>query len=161
MHIDGSTATFQVSIKDELTFETYIGQFKVKCFKTPLDTIKADRFYRELIGSVSPTMASITAQNMAFAISELSVRTLEAPNWFNLKSEVPGSQLSEKVLTEILSKAIEAEEEYRKQQKDKFEAIQKRLQTKFESNIIKKQTLEEEEPVAEDGEPEEIDIESE
>jgi hypothetical protein len=164
MIIENSQATVEVSIKDELTFETYIGIFKFKGFLTPIDTIKADRIYRELIGSVSPNLASISAQNMAFSISQLSVRTVEAPHWFDLKSELPGGRLAENVLTELLSLSIEAEEKYREQQKAKFVEIQKRLQTKFENSTIKKRAddvTEEDEDKAEDGEPEEIDLESE
>jgi hypothetical protein len=165
MIIENSQAVVEVSIKDELSFETYIGLFKFKGFLTPIDTIKADRIYRELIGSVSPGLASISAQNMAFSISQLSVRTVEAPHWFELKSELPGGRLAENVLTELLSLSIEAEEKYREQQKAKFIEIQKRLQTKFENSAIKKRAddtaEEEDENKADDGEPEEIDLESE
>lgn len=160
MVLDGSQATFEVAIKDDLTFETYIGTFRVKCFLSPIDMIKADRLYRELIGAVSPMMASNAVQSMTFAISQLSVRVLEAPDFFRLKSELPGGHLTDNVLSEILGLAIEAEDLYRKQQKDKFDAIQKRLQTKFEKGTIKKIEPDQEEAEVSNGDKEEeIDLE--
>ena len=144
MVIENSNATFEFSAKDERSFETYIGVFKVKCFLTPLDLLKADRVYRELIGSISPMLASTTAQNMAFALSQLSVRILEAPSFFDLKAEIPGGYLPESILISILDKALEAEELFLKQQKKKFDKIQKKLKTKIQAGVIIKDSSNEE-----------------
>ncbi len=149
MNFDGSFATFEFSHKDDLSYETYIGVFRTKCFLTPIDIIKADKTYRELIGEISPLLASNSAQTMAFCISQLSARVTEAPDFFRIRSGLPGGHLPEGVLTAILEKCIEAEELYRKQQRDKFNEIQKKLQVKFEEGKIKKneedQSSEEEE----------------
>ena len=54
--IDYSEGTAQFTIKatSETNGETYSGRFKVKCYLNPLEYIRADSKYRELIGNSNP-----------------------------------------------------------------------------------------------------------
>jgi len=147
MIIEGTTATFDIAIQDdELTMETYMGNFKVKCFLHPLEIIRADRIYRELIGPINSMMAGDTAQNYAFAISQLSVRLIDYPDFFKNPNapDLLGSHMPEKVLIGVLNNSIDAETEFRAQQKKTFENTQKRLLAKYKQKKIKKQVSEEE-----------------
>lgn len=141
MIIEGNTATFDIAIQDDLTMETYMGNFKVKCFLNPLETIRADRIYRELIGATNSVMAGDTAQNYAFAISQLSVRIIDCPDFFKNPNapELYGSHMPEKVLIGVLNNSIDSETVFREQQKKAFENTQKRLLMKYKKNKIKKQ----------------------
>lgn len=147
MIIEGSTAVFDIAIQDDLTMETYIGNFKVKCFLSPLEVIRADRIYRELIGSVNSVMAGDTAQNYAFAISQLSVRIINCPDFFKNPNapDLFGSHTPDKVLIGVLNSSIDAETHFREQQKKTFENTQKRLLNKYKQNKIKKQNLQSDE----------------
>lgn len=161
MIIEGSEASFEVAETDQLTRTTYMGSFRVKCFLSPLEKIKADRIYRELIGAVNPVMASGDAKNMAFAISQLTVRVIEGPDFFkNQKNpDLPGGHLPDDILISILDKAIDAETEFREQQRKAYEETQKRMTKKFKEQRIKKRVEEEEEVPKKPGEEEEINVE--
>ena len=145
MIIEGTTATFDIAIQDELTMETYMGNFKVKCFLSPLETIRADRIYRELIGPINSMMAGDTAQNYAFAISQLSVRIINSPDFFKNPNapDLYGSHMPENVLIAVLNNSIDSETKFREQQKKAFENTQKRLLAKYKQKKIKKQILDE------------------
>ena len=154
MIIEGSQATFEIAVQDNVTMTSYMGPFKVKCFLTPLETIRADRIYRELIGPVNSVMAADQARTYAFAISQLAVRVINSPDFFKNpeQPDLAGGHLPESVLIKILDMAIDAESEFRDQQKKKFEETQKRLVKKYKSNKIKKrvEAEDEEEPVEEE-----------
>jgi hypothetical protein len=142
MIIEGSTAIFDIATQDELTMQTYIGNFKVKCFLSPLEIIRADRIYRELIGPINSVMAGDQAQNMAFAISQLSVRIIDCPDFFKNPNspDLFGSHMPEKVLIAVLNDSIDAETQFRGQQAKTFENTQKRLLNSYKQKKIKKQT---------------------
>lgn len=156
--INGSEGTFQIAEIDTLTRTTYMGSFAVKCFLNPIETIKADRLYRELIGPTNSVMASSQAQSYAFAISQLAVRVIKNPDFFNNPQhpDLPGGHLPEDILIKILDRAIDAEGLFRDQQTKKFEDTQKRLLAKFKTNKIKKRASDDpEDMVPEDDEGEE------
>lgn len=148
MIIDGTTATFDIAVQDTLTMETYMGNFKVKCFLSPLEVIRADRIYRELIGAINSSMAGDIAQNYAFAISQLSVRIVNCPDFFKNPNapDLLGSHMPETVLITVLNSSIDAETTFRAEKKKAFENTQKRLLSKYKQNKIKKQASEEDEP---------------
>lgn len=158
IRIEGSKAYFDYHGIGAKSNETYIGEFCVKCIMSPLDHLKADRLYRELIGSINPHLASKDAQNYAFALSQLKYRIIEMPEFFKNK-ELDGGHLDSNVLIEIINLAIEAEEEYQSQQDKKI----KDLQDMLASRIKNKEITPEEEDVKEvdplkDEEIPEIDL---
>lgn len=132
---EGSKAFFEYSNIGDRSNTTFMGEFCVKCVMSPLDHLKADRLYRELIGSVNPHLASQEAKNFAFALSQLKQRVLEAPDFFK-HSEIDGGHLDSNVLIDIINSAIEAEEEYKDQQDEKTKKIQELLTKRIKSKEI-------------------------
>ena len=139
---EGSKAYFDYSGLGKDTNESYMGEFCVKTIISPLDSIKIDRLYRELLGSINPHLASDATQNYAFALSQLKYRVLEMPEFFKNK-ELDGGHLDASVLVEIINLAIEAEEEYKNEQEKKIQQIQAMLASKIKKKEIVKQEEEE------------------
>lgn len=134
--LQGSEAEFTVSVIGKQSGETFQGSFKVKCFLSPIDVIKADRFYRELLGSITPHLATSEAQNMCFALSQLKYRTLKSPSgWKN--EEIDGGHLDMNIVIEVLNNAIKAQEMYQKQSKQRLEKLQKQLTKDIKEEKIK------------------------
>jgi len=148
---EGSKAYFDFSSVGDRTNTTYMGEFCVKCVMSPMDHLKADRLYRELIGSINPHLASQDAKNYAFALSQLKQRVLESADFFKNR-ELDGSHLDSNVLIGIINKAIEAEEEYKEQQDEKTKKIQEMLAKRIKNKDI------EPEPEAEEAIGDEEDI---
>jgi len=149
---NGSTATYHYSGTGEKDMTTIMGEFKFKCVITPIDSIKIDRLYRELIGNVNPHLASENAKNMAFALSQLKHRVVESPDFFKNK-ELNGGHLDPTVLVDIVNASIEAEAEFIKNQKEKLKELQSRL-----SGAVRGGTLKKEDEFEDPIDPEEIDI---
>jgi len=146
---DGSVAEFDYHDVGDRTNTTYMGVFRVKTIVSPMDMIRADRLYRELIGSVNPHMASKETQNFAFALSQLKVRILEAPDFYK-NSDLDGSHLDSNILIDIINKSIDAEEEYKKQIDNKLKEMQELLSKRIRNNEIKKEEEIDIEPGTED-----------
>lgn len=150
---EGSKAFFDYQNIGDRTNTTFLGEFCVKCIMSPLDHLKADRLYRELIGPVNPHLASKEAKNYAFALSQLKQRVLEAPDFFK-NSEMDGGHLDSNVLIDIINEAIEAEEAYQDQQDEKTKKIQELLAKRIKNNEIEPEPESEEAITDEEGEEE-------
>lgn len=135
IRIEGSKAYFSYHGVGKKTNETYMGDFCVKTSLSPLDFIKADRLYRDLIGSVNPHLATQEAQNYAFALSQLKYRIIEMPEFFKNK-ELDGGHLDSNVLIEIVNIAIEAEDEFQKEQERKIKEMQEMLASRIKKKEI-------------------------
>jgi len=155
MEIESSmpTSDFDIHYVDSLTRKTYIGSFTAKCYLTPIDFIKADSIYRQLLGPVSPHLASNIVSSFASAISQLQVRLTKSPDWFSQSneefSEVYGGHLPIELLAEIVNKTNEVQENYAKKVKQDFEKVQKKL---FKNLSKGKYKPEEEEEKSEEAE---------
>jgi len=136
---DGSVAEFDYHGVGDKTNSTYMDTFRVKTIISPMDLIKADRLYRELIGSVNPHMASSDTQNFAFALSQLKIRLLDPIPEFFKNKELDGSHLDANVLIDIINLAIDAEEAYQKQAQDRLKAMQDMLAKRIKNNEIEKE----------------------
>lgn len=136
IRIEGSKAYFDYSGVGAKTNETYMGYFCVKCILSPLDYLKADRLYRELIGSVNPHLASKEAQNYAFALSQLKFRVIDDIPEFFKNRELNGGHLDSNVLIEIVNLAIEAEEAFQEQQQKKISEMQEMLASRIKNKEI-------------------------
>jgi hypothetical protein len=156
---EGSKATFDFSSMGLVTNESFSGEFAVKCAISPIDHLKSDRLYRELIGEVNPHLASQEAQNYAFALSQLKQRVIESPHFFKNK-EIDGGHLDSNVLVEIVNIAIEAEAKYREQQNERMEKVQETLTKRIQDGQIKKEEeVNEEEIVSHEETVTEINLE--
>lgn len=156
---DGSVAEFDYQGIGDLTNITYMGVFRCKTVISPLDHIKADRLYRELLGSVNPHLASKETQNYAFALSQLKVRLLEFPDFYRNK-ELDGAHLDSNVLIDLINKAIDAQEEYKKELADKLKRMQDMLAKRIKNKEIEREDEIDQEPGTgiEDEDIPEIDL---
>lgn len=101
------TTQFTIDEKGDVTGKDYAGVFTVKTRLTHNDRFKQDAIKRGLLGG-DPTTASPQAQSMAEAFSQISIRVIDAPDWW--KQSDGGTQLADfSVITSIYTKAIEAE----------------------------------------------------
>jgi len=142
---DGSIAEFDYQGIGERTQQTYLGTFRAKCIISPMDHIKADRLYRELLGTVNPHLASKETQNFAFALSQLKVRLVDFPDFFKNK-ELNGSHLDSNVLIDIINKSIDAQEEYKEQLDERLKNMQDMLAKRIKNKQIEKEEDIEQEP---------------
>lgn len=142
---EGSVAEFDYQGVGDNSNQTYMGSFKAKCVVTPMDHIKADRLYRELIGSVNPHLASKETQNFAFALSQLKVRLISMPDFFKNR-ELDGSHLDSNILIDIVNKTIDAQEEYKDELDERLQNMQKMLAKRIKSKEIDKEEDIEKEP---------------
>lgn len=141
-NFNGSFATFDYAGTGNKTKTHYMGTFKVKCLLSPLDKIKIDRTYRELVGSTNPHMASKTATDYIFALSQLKYRVIESPDFFKNK-EFDGGHLDGNVLAEIINLCIDAEAEYEEMQNEKVEMLNNRLaESVKKGKLVKKEEFE-------------------
>lgn len=153
---NGSLAEFDFHGIGEESNTTYMGTFSVKCIISPIDHLKADRLYRELIGSTNPHLASKKAQNYAFALSQLKYRIAEAPDFFKNK-EIDGGHLDSNILIELINLCVDAEEEFKTHQDDKVKSLQDMLASRIKNKQIVKEE-EAEDPIEESEEVPEIDL---
>lgn len=107
----------------------YEGTFKFSCFLSPMQVISADKDYRDLLGN-NPTLASSLADNLAYALSQLKYRVLEAPPFWNDGSRFPGSSVKDiDVIDLVLEASIVAEIKYREELSKRHEDAIVKLKT--------------------------------
>ena len=155
MEINGSQATFDLSIIGNKTNESYMGTFKAKCLLSPLEEIEADRLYREIIGQ-NAHLATEHVRRLAFALAQLDQRLVEFPPFWENDRLGGGHIEDDNIILEVLDRAIEAQEKFIEGKKKELEERQKRL-----TQMIKKKQIEKEpevEQVGDEAEPEEVEI---
>lgn len=152
---DGSIAEVDFQGIGEKSNTSFMGVFRFKCVISPIDYLKTDRLYRELLGSINPHLASKDAQNFAFALSQLKFRIVESPDFFKNK-EIDGGHLDKNILIDLINLAVDAEQEFKKLQNEKVKKLQDMLTARIKNKEIVKDE-ESEEPI-EDKEIPEIDL---
>jgi hypothetical protein len=118
---------------------TYAGTFKFRCFLTPTMKIAANREYREMLGP-NPSMAGEHESELAWALSQLRQRVLEAPPFWQA-GKMAGDIEDANIIQTVLDAAIRAELKYvenlkeRKEQQVKLarEAAEKFLKEQAEN----------------------------
>lgn len=134
--LDGSIGEFNVTEIGKNSGESFSGDFTVKCFLNPLEVLKADRLYRELMGAINPHLASSEAQNFSFALSQLKFRIIKSPSgWKN--TEIDGGHLDDNIVITVLNKAIEAQIQYKKRSIDRMKGLQDKLTEQIKDETIK------------------------
>ena len=109
--LNGNKASFEVNMIGDMTKQSFSGSFTCKCVLNPLEFIKADALYRELLGNTHPAMASSRAQDMSFALAQLKYRLVEFPPAWK-SDEINGSTVDENILYQVLNMSFEAEKKY-------------------------------------------------
>jgi hypothetical protein len=127
---------FFVQIEGEIDAETYKGTFTVKGSLSPLDTIKADRRYRELMGK-DIQYATDHASQLAFSLAQLNQRIVDSPDWWH-NTELNGGHLDENIIFDVFAKSIECEKEYRAKRKEQADGYKKIINEKLNSGEIAK-----------------------
>lgn len=134
---DDGTANFTIDSEGIATKDTYRGTFTVKCMLSPLEFIKADRLYRQLVGD-NVSSAHPTARSNAFALSQLKFRIVKAPPFWQ-NDELAGGHVENNIIAEVMESAITAEEKYREQKQKEAEELQKILTDKIKKNEIERE----------------------
>ena len=127
--------------------ETYMGTFVFKALLTPMDTIAIDRDYRELLGPVSPNLASRDTYNVAFAAANLKHKIAKSPSFWTdgVENSFPGTQIKggEDLIGHVMEASYLAETLYKDGLKKRHEEALKKIQAGLEK-IQKDAELEEE-----------------
>jgi hypothetical protein len=137
--IEGNTARWEINLEGEIKGK-YVGTFRFKCFLNPLESIAANREYRELIG-VSPTMAPEHESFMAYAITQLKYRVIEFPPFWSTGQSFNGDLPDTNILSAVLDAAISAEVKYKKILKEKKENAIKVASKALEEKLLESHEL--------------------
>jgi len=128
--LDGSIGFFSVNEIGSVTQETFAGEFAVKCILSPLDQIKANKLYRDLIGETSPHLVPENIGALALALSQLKYRIIKAPaGWKH--DEIDGGHLDANIVTEVLNRAVECQVKFQQEAKKRLEGLQAKLTEQY------------------------------
>lgn len=117
-------APFTVNCVGEETGQTWAGNFSTKLRLTHRDHIVKDRRRREILGGEHPETAGERAVNLAFLVSELEVRLVKFPTWW----EAHGFGIDfedDKVLGEVYDGMVKAVKAYQDERKAKADEAAK------------------------------------
>lgn len=120
--IEGNTATWEISLQGDVS-GTYTGKFRFKCILSPTHKIAANREYRELLGN-NPTLTPEYESNLAYALTQLKYRVLEAPPFWSATQNstgYAGDIADTNVIMAVLDAAVEAEIKYKRLLKKRTE----------------------------------------
>ena len=148
--ITGNVATWSPRLEGDIN-GTYLGTFKFRCVLSPTQRISANRKYREMLG-VNPTLAGEHESNLAYALTQLEQRIIEAPPYWTSTAQISGVEgdlFDDSVIMAALDAAIGAEIKYRDELKKRKDEALKRSR-KAADKLIEENKVEEE--VEEDGE---------
>jgi len=94
---------------------TYAGQFRFRCVLAPTQRISANAKYRAMLGA-NPTLAGEHESALAYALTQLEVRVIEAPPFWTAtvpKSGEAGDLEDDNIIMAALDAAIASEVMYR------------------------------------------------
>lgn len=139
---DKSTASVVITVLDEVKDTEERGIFKFRCHLTPMDIIDTDAFYRELIG-VRPSESDRVADRMAYSLSQLRYRVIDAPEWWKKdpegRSQIWGGHCNKNVVVEVFNVAVTAETLYLEKLKKESKHARQILEEKFDSGEIERE----------------------
>jgi len=135
--LDGSLADFSVNLIGAATKESFIGTFTVKCVLNPIEEIKANKLYRELLGETNPHLANEDIHNLALALSQLKFRVVKSPaGWKH--SEIDGGHLDANIVLHVFNMALEARILFHKEAGKRVEGLKKKLEEQFNNGELTK-----------------------
>jgi len=146
MRIDGSFGIFDINLVGTLTNNTYLGTFKVKCLLSPIEQIKADKLYRDLLGN-NAHLTSNHVASLAYAASQLHMRIVDAPPFWD-GADLGGTHIEdENVILEVIEKAIEAQAIFVEEKREELKKRQKILANMIKGDVIEREEEEGSEPI--------------
>lgn len=149
IRIDEDCGIFSVNIQGNNTNQTYLGQFKCKCILSPIEQIKSDKLYRDLLGN-NAHLAGGHVTKITYALSQLHIRLLETPPFWD-GGELGGGHLKDdNVILAVLDKAIECQVRFVEEKQKEKEEIQKMLSERLLKKDLVKDEVEEEEEEEDD-----------
>ncbi len=118
---------FESTEAGEISGEKYQGTFEVRKVLTPAQKAQADVERRNFLGNpLAGEAVDPETAELAFAISQLKVRIVKAPKWYqesnNLKNFIDNN-----VLVELVNKVIEIEINFKKSIKEKADKAKEQL----------------------------------
>jgi hypothetical protein len=120
LRIENGIATWNCNLTGPI-HGTYIGQFKFRCFLTPLQRIEADKLHRELLGP-NPTLAEENVSFLSWALSQAKYRIISSPPFWKTES-IAGNLVDDNVIAAVLDVAITAEARYKEDLKKRRDAV--------------------------------------
>lgn len=135
INLADATASFRLVGEIGLTTRTlYEGSFTVRAVLDSGRELAAGRAYRQLLGP-NPQHATDRESNLAFALSQLQLRVIKAPLWWEAPpgQDVRGAILDDNILLKVLDMAIMADEQYRKQISEESKELFQNLKTRIET----------------------------
>lgn len=135
MRIEDGYGYFDINMVGEHSNSTYMGNFKCKALLSPLEQIRADKLYRDLLGQNSHLSSNHVSQ-LAYALAQLSVRLVEWPPFWENNGLNGGHVKDESVILQVLELSLEAAALY-------VEEKQKEMIEKQEilANLIRKKKI--------------------
>lgn len=132
---EDGTVSFRFAEVGARTRTTYTGPFKVKAGMSPFDELSAGRDMRALLGEHG-VQAVDHEINIAYALSQLRYRIVEAPGFWSEKARdgFGGADLDSNVILSILDYAIEAEVQSNKRLKEEAKRRLKDLEKSLEEH---------------------------
>lgn len=133
--IESGSASWDINTSEAIG-GTYMGTFKFRCVLSPMQIIEANRDYRELLG-IHPASADPTADNLAYALSQLRQRVILAPPFWELnQTKFGGSNVKDiGVIDLVLEASFAAEVKYREELKQKHSQSLVRLKQALEDKF--------------------------
>jgi len=135
MFNEDSTVTFRLAEVGSRSRTTYEGAFRVKTGLSPFDELAAGRDMRSLLGDYGVQALDHEA-NIAYALSQLRYRIVEAPLFWTEKSRegFGGADLDSNVTLAVLNLAIEAEVQATKRFKEEAKRRLKQMAAALEKH---------------------------
>ena len=121
-----TTKVMSVDVRDEETGDNYRGDFSFRCLLTRRQRMFADQVRRTILGpSPEGSDATNAVHTEAYILGQLSVRVVDAPNWWT-NSDSGRDLNGYNVILAVYDAAISVEEAYKKSvNKDSVEASKK------------------------------------
>jgi hypothetical protein len=122
--IENNIATWSINSVGDIQ-GTYIGTFKFKCYLDPMEQIRANRDYRDMIGP-NPLGTPEHESFLAYALTQLKYRIISSPPFWSSTQSVGGNLPDESIISEVLNASMDSEVKYRNQlKKRKTEALER------------------------------------
>lgn len=134
--LDGSVAEFTVNLIGAASKESFMGTFTVKCILNPIEEIKANKLYRELLGETNPHLATEDIHNLALALAQLKYRIIKSPAGWKYQ-EIDGGHLDANIVLHVFNLAIDARIKFHKEANKRVENLKQKLEEQFNSGELK------------------------
>jgi hypothetical protein len=138
--IENNVATWNIEATGDI-HGLYTGTFKFKCYLDPIEQIRANKEYRDLLGANLYAVPEHESW-LAYALTQLKYRVISAPPFWTSTSGVSGvsgNLPDENIITEVLNAATDSEIKYRNILKKRKESALERAKAAAEKMVREQQ----------------------